>query len=219
MADIKHILENPNLDKKQVLKTQKALLEKKRNRLDGIIQLITDVMEGVNTMTFDAFSNDDIQKIINHTIECMSKDALEKHIKQYGSLEKYCEHLSKGFQNEQAMSDVIRWYGSKDKAVDAILQSTGNEEELNQQQNKNDEVYRLLIEAKEKRNIELEKEGIAKLAEVYKEMFKVDNARAILLDLGKEYLQNDMLAKAIDDQYGNGSAKFIAEAILRYYGE
>jgi len=76
-----------------------------------------------------------------------------------------------------------------------------------------------LIEAKEKRNIELEKEGIAKLAEVYKEMFKVDNARAILLDLGKEYLQNDMLAKAIDDQYGNGSAKFIAEAILRYYGE
>ena len=219
LADIKHILENPNLDKKQVLKTQKALLEKKRNRLDGIIQLITDVMEGVNTMTFDAFSNDDIQKIINHTIECMSKDALEKHIKQYGSLEKYCEHLSKGFQNEQAMSDVIRWYGSKDKAVDAILQSTGNEEELNQQQNKNDEVYRLLIEAKEKRNIELEKEGIAKLAEVYKEMFKVDNARAILLDLGKEYLQNDMLVKAIDDQYGNGSAKFIAEAILRYYGE
>ena len=188
--------------------------EKRGVRLDT-----TDVMEGVNTMTFDAFSNDDIQKIINHTIECMSKDALEKHIKQYGSLEKYCEHLSKGFQNEQAMSDVIRWYGSKDKAVDAILQSTGNEEELNQQQNKNDEVYRLLIEAKEKRNIELEKEGIAKLAEVYKEMFKVDNARAILLDLGKEYLQNDMLVKAIDDQYGNGSAKFIAEAILRYYGE
>ena len=30
--------------------------------------------KGVNTMSFEAFSNEDIQKIVNHTLECMSKE-------------------------------------------------------------------------------------------------------------------------------------------------
>ncbi|MDF2538954.1 MAG: mta 2 [Herbinix sp.] len=219
LADIKQILENPNLDKEQVLIAQKSLLEKKRNRLDGLIDLITDVMKGVNTMTFEAFNDGDVQKILNHTLECMSKEALEEQIKLYGSIEKYREHLSTGFQNEQAVADIIKWYGGKEKAVDAVLQSDGNKEELIQQQNKNDEAYRQMLQAKESGNIDLEKEAVAKLVEVYKDMFKIDNARAILLDLAKEYLQNVKLAEVNDSQYGNGSAEYIAQAIQRYYGE
>lgn len=42
---IKKIMENPNYDKEQALLTQKNLLEQKRNRLNGIIELITDVMK------------------------------------------------------------------------------------------------------------------------------------------------------------------------------
>lgn len=44
LIDIKKIMENPNYDKEQALLTQKNLLEQKRNRLNGIIELITDVM-------------------------------------------------------------------------------------------------------------------------------------------------------------------------------
>lgn len=62
LNDIKKIMENPNYDKEQVLLDQKRLLERKRNRLNGIIELINDVMKGVNTMSFEAFSNDDIKK-------------------------------------------------------------------------------------------------------------------------------------------------------------
>lgn len=43
--DIKVIIDNPNCDKEQALFTQKSLLEQKRNRLNGIIELITDVMK------------------------------------------------------------------------------------------------------------------------------------------------------------------------------
>lgn len=43
LDDIKNIMDNPNYDKEQVLLTQKTLLEQKRNRLNGIIELITDV--------------------------------------------------------------------------------------------------------------------------------------------------------------------------------
>lgn len=50
LIEIRNIMENPDFDKEKVLATQKALLERKRNRLDGIVQLISDVMKGVNTM-------------------------------------------------------------------------------------------------------------------------------------------------------------------------
>ncbi len=60
LEDIKKIMDSPNYDKEQALLTQKNLLEQKRNRLNGIIELISDVMKGVNTMSFKAFSNEEI---------------------------------------------------------------------------------------------------------------------------------------------------------------
>ena len=46
LTDIMKIMDTPNYDKEQILVTQKLLLEQKRNRLNGIIELITDVMKG-----------------------------------------------------------------------------------------------------------------------------------------------------------------------------
>ena len=43
LADIKNIMGDPDYDKEQALLAQKKLLEQKRNRLNGIIELITDV--------------------------------------------------------------------------------------------------------------------------------------------------------------------------------
>lgn len=220
LTDIKEIMENSNYDKEQILSTQKSLLENKRNHLNGIIELIIDVMKGVNTMSFEAFNDDDVQKMLDHMQECMPKENFEEQVKKYGngSVEKYREYLAAAYKNEKVMADLIKWYGSKEKAVEAVLQSTGNKEELTQQQDENAEIYKQLVQAKETGNTALEKEAIAKLAECYKTMFLLDNARAILLDLAKEYLQYEKLAEVTDRQYGKGSAEYIAQAIQRYYG-
>lgn len=218
LVDIKKIMENHDYDKEQALLTQKTLLEQKRNHLNGIIELITDVMKGVNTMSFEAFSNDDIQKILDHTLEYMPKEALAEQIKKYGSVEKYREHLATGFANEKTVTELIKWYGSKEKAMEAVLQSTGSNREQKQQQDKNAEIYKEFTTARITDNADLGKEAVVKLAECYKELFKLDNARNILLDLAKEYLQNKKLAEATDNQYGAGSAEYIAKAILNYYG-
>ena len=106
LTDIKEIMDNPDYDKEQALSAQKSLLEQKRNRLNGIIDLITDVMKGVNTMSFEAFNNEDVQKMVNHTLECMSKESLGRQIQKYGSLEKYKEHLMSGYANEQVTADL-----------------------------------------------------------------------------------------------------------------
>lgn len=218
LTDIKEIMDNPDYDKEQALSAQKSLLEQKRNRLNGIIDLITDVMKGVNTMSFEAFSNEEVQKMVNHTLECMSKESLDEQVQKYGSMEKYKEHLVSGFANEQAMADLLKWYGSKEKAMEAVMQSTGSGEEIKQKQDENARIYKQFMAAKEAGNIDMAHSAVEMLAENYKTMFALDNARNILLDLAKEYLQGEKLAEATDSQFGKGCSEYVAHAIQHYYG-
>lgn len=218
LIDIKKIMDNPSYDKEQTLLAQKSLLEQKRNRLNGIIELITDVMKGVNTMSFGAFSNEEVQKMVNHSLECISKESLDKLIEKYGSIEKYKEHLTSGFANEQAIADILKWYGSKEKALEAVMQSTGDTKKTKQEQDKNAKIYKQFMAAKETNNIDMAHSAVEMLAENYKTMFMLDNARNILLDLAKEYSSNEKLAEVTDKQYGAGCAEYIANAIKFYYG-
>lgn len=218
LVDIKKIMENPNYDKEQMLLTQKKILEKKRNRLNGIIELITDVMKGVNTISFGAFSNEEVQKMVNHSLECMPKERLYELVQKYGSIEKYKEHLASGFTNEQATADILKWYGSKEKAMEAIMQSTGDPKEIEREQDKNDKIHKQFVVAKETNNADMAHSAVEMLAENYKTMFAVDNARNILLDLANEYSSNEKLAEITDKEYGVGCAEYIANAIKLYYG-
>lgn len=219
LADIKQILENPNYDKEQTLLTQKILLEQKRNRLNGIIELINDIMKGVNTMSFEAFTCEETKSIIDHMFKCISKESLEKQIQKYGTLENYRTYLISGFSNEQAMADVFKWYGGKDKALAAIMQSDGDTGTFTNNQDEVNEIYKKFMEARKTNNPNLEQKAVCQLATCYKELFKLDNARNILLDLAGEYLQNQQLAKATDSQYGEGCSEYVAYAIQRYYGK
>lgn len=218
LIDIKKIMDNPDYDKEQALFAQKSLLEQKRNRLNGIIELITDVMKGVNTMSFEAFSNEDVQKIVSHTLECISKESLDEQIQKYGSLEKYKEFLASGFTNEQAVADLLKWYGSKEKAMEAVMQSTGSAEEIKREQDETSQIYNEFMTAKEANDVDMAHSAVEKLAENYKAMFALDNARNILLDLAKEYLQSEKLAEATDSQFGKGCSEYVAHAIQHYYG-
>ena len=218
LADIKEMMENPDYDREQALSAQKTLLEHKRNRLNGIIELIADVMKGVNTMSFETFNNEDVQKIIDHTLSCMSKESIDMQVEEYGSMEKFREHLSSGFANEQVVADLLKWYGSKEKAMEAVMQATGDPGEIKEEQEENEKIYRRFMAAKENGDKELEHSAVEMLAENYKKMFALDNARNILLDLAKEYLRNGKLAEVTDSQFGTGCSAYVAQAIQGYYG-
>lgn len=218
LIDIKKIMDNPNYDKERALLAQKSLLEQKRNRLNGIIELITDVMKGVNTMSFGAFSNEEVQKMVNHTLLCMSKESLDGQVQKYGSIEKYKEYLISGFANERATADLLKWYGSKENVMEAVMQSTGSVEEIRQGQDENAKIYKQFMAAKETGNMEMAHSAVEMLAENYKTMFMLNNARNILIDLAKEYSSNEKLAEVTDKQYGAGCAEYIANAIKLYYG-
>lgn len=216
LADIKEIIGNPNYNKKQALSVQKSLLEHKRNRLNGIIKLISDVMQGINTMSFEAFTDEDVRKIIDHSLELQGDSSVEAIIEKFGSLDAYRTFTAKNLKDEKTSAQLIKIYGSKDKAVDASLQATGNQEDFKNLQEENDKIYKQFAVAKKTDNTALAIDAVTKLAQNYKAMFRVDNARNLLLEMAK--VDNPMLAEATDQQYGTGVTEYIHHAIQEYYG-
>ena len=47
----------------------------------------------------------------------------------------------------------------------------------------------------------------------------MDNARVVLLEMAKDYLNHSQLEAVTDKQYGKGVTKYIGLAVSRYYGE
>lgn len=62
-------------------------------------------------------------------------------------------------------------------------------------------------------------EVVKELGENYKNFFKMDNAKTLLLKVAKDYLNHSRLEEETDRQYGKGITKYIGEAISKYYGE
>ena len=59
LAEIRAILDNPALDRAEVLNAQIELLEMRRNRLDGVIRLAKNVRDkGGMAMSFEAFDKE-----------------------------------------------------------------------------------------------------------------------------------------------------------------
>ena len=143
LSEIKAIMKDSESDNRKILETQKMMLEMKRNRLNGIIELISDVLKGEDKMSFEAFNDDDIQKIIQHSLEIMSEEDKKVIIERYGNVDKFKESVSESFKDEKACEHLIKIYGSKEKAVEASLKSTGqSREEMEEQRIAIDSVYK-----------------------------------------------------------------------------
>lgn len=57
LSDIKQILSSPSFDRKKALLNQKDLLLKKKERLDGLIELVDRRLSGGNNMSFKEFDS------------------------------------------------------------------------------------------------------------------------------------------------------------------
>lgn len=218
LETIKTLLENPELDRKEILLFQKALLERKRNRLNGIIELIEDVREGVNTMSFEAFSEDDIERIVEHTIKNIKPEQLQAFTQKFGNIDNFSSALKDELKDEEIEANLIKLYGGKDKAVVASLSATGSTEEVQRFQQETDEIYRMFATAMVNEDDELRETAIKKLAESNKRMWHIENARYFLLQLADQMEKNELLSEATDKQYGTGIALYIIRAIRKHYG-
>lgn len=87
LAEIKELMANPNYDKKEALARQKHLLTLKRDRLNRIIALVTETMNGGDSMKFEAFDDREINEY---------KDQYAKEVRErWGDTSSYAEYAEK----------------------------------------------------------------------------------------------------------------------------
>ena len=218
LSEIKAIMKDYENDNRKILETQKMMLEMKRNHLNGIIEWISDVLKGEDKMSFEAFHDDDIQKIIHHSLEVMSDEDKKAVIDHYGNIDRFIESVVEGFKDEKACEHLIKIYGSKEKAVEASLKSTGTREEVTEQKNEMDLIYKQFACAMESSDEDMSMKAVKRLGKSCKNLFKMDNARVVLLEMAKDYLNHSQLEEDTDKQYGKGVTKYIGSVIYRYYG-
>ena len=218
LEQIKQIVEDPTLDRQEVLLLQKGILEKKRNRLNGLIELIEDVSRGVNTMSFEAFSEEDISRIVEHTLSHIKPELLQQFTEKYGGLEAIREEMSRELKDPETEAHLIKLYGGKEKAIAVSLSGTGSMDEITKYQKETDEIYRQFAEAMKFKDEAQKKDAVRRLAESSKAMWHIENTRYYLLRLAETFGQNGALIKATDEQYGEGVVQYMVEAIREYYG-
>lgn len=219
LSEIKMLMERYEKDNREILETQKDILEMKRNHLNSIIELISDVLKHEECMSFEGFNFDDIQKMVYHSLEIMSDKDKKIIFEKYGNMETFLEEVLESFKDEKACEHLIEIYGSKEKAVEASLKATGDRGELIKNRDAIDKTYKKFAYAMKNTDDVMAMEAVKELGENYKDFFKMDNAKALLLKVAKDYLNHSQLEEGTDRQYGKGITKYIGEAIYKYYGE
>ena len=130
LKEIKAVMENPNLDKNQILQMQRKMLVTKKERIERLIASIDDILKGDNRMDFTVFDETEIHTMYDSIMENMNDEQKKIFIEHYGSLDAFKEHFLKNAASEKvqkSFAKVVEWYGSKEAALEATKNSQGSE--------------------------------------------------------------------------------------------
>jgi len=232
LKNVKDIMSSPYFDKMQALKSHEKLLVLKRNRLNGLIELVNKTLKGENTMSFKEFDMSEYYKVW----EEYKKENMDKVIKTWGSIDKFDEMIEHIKINEAKIAkNSIEAYGSIKKCAEAMKKTLYNEMLITIAEKRKkfekdclEDNHPILKELYKKLTVDLSKDPSSKeIQQIAKEitdtakkdyeifnMDKKGNDRWYYMS--KHYLRNPEWIEAVDKKYGRGSAKFIGEAFKIY---
>ena len=88
LKEIKAVLENPALERNQILQMQRKMLVAKKERMEHLIASIDDILKGENKMDFAIFSKTEVEEMFQTMFEHMPDNMKELAVKEFGSIER-----------------------------------------------------------------------------------------------------------------------------------
>lgn len=220
LSKIKEILEDPSLDRNDILIAQREMLLRKKNRLERIIKKINDLLEG-GQMDFSVFTKSEVEDMFQTFSENMTEEQKQIFIDQYGNEEEWRKQFiqrASTRETQESFKKVVELYGSKDKAIEASKNPSSEELQLSYQ-NRIGSIFQELAKYKDGSTESLEvKKLIGEYSFIMGQMFQMEDSRKMMLEIAGSYLSNEEIIKAQDSIYGMGSTVFIGKAIRSYYG-
>lgn len=219
LKEIKAILEKPDFDREVILRSQKKMLELKRERLTRLILGMEDILKGVKEMDQNVISKSEIEELYQTMVTQMDSKQLEVFEQEYGDLEQFHTHFINSASDEKAQANfrkVIEWYG--DKAAMLEAGKPMGSEVMQAYQNRIDSIMRRLAEQKGKDVAAFEvKAIIGEYDFVAKQLYQMKDVRMMLLEMAELYISDDKMKAATDAQYGEGVAEYFARALKGFY--
>lgn len=105
-------MDNPEFDKSEAFKKQRAFIEMKRDRLNGLLILLEKLEKGKHVMNFEKFDMADYFKALDE----FKKTYINEIVNKYGDTETFDEMVNELRLNESQLSQLaIKQYGSLEK--------------------------------------------------------------------------------------------------------
>ena len=85
LKEIKAVLDNPALERNQILQVQRKMLVTKKERMERLIASIDDILKGENKMDFTIFTKTEVEEMFQTMLEHMPENMRNIAIKEFGS--------------------------------------------------------------------------------------------------------------------------------------
>ena len=220
LKEIKAVMENPDLDRNQILQMQRKMLMVKKERIERLIASIDDILKGDNRMDFTVFDETEIHTMYDSLVEQMNDEQKKIFIEHYGSLESFKEHFLKNAATEKvqkSFAKIVEWYGSKESALEATKTSLGSEV-MTAYQKRIGNILKILASkiGMDVNSFEV-RELIGEYDFVAKQLYQMDDVTKLMLEIAKVYRSDSEAKAGVDSVYGIGFASYMGEAIEAFY--
>ena len=219
LKEIKAVMENPVLERNQILQMQKKMLVAKKERMERLINSIDDILKGDNKMDFAIFSKTEVEEMFQTMIEHMPENMKNLAVKEFGSVEEWKKHYIEVVSSEEMQkgyAKVVEWYGGKEKFL-SVANSPISKEVAESYNKRIEGILQKLIE---KRNCDVNSSEVKKIVKEYglvmKELSQIKNEEEFMLAQA-QYYRNEKIKPMIDEKYGKGASEFFSQAIEAVY--
>lgn len=220
LLEIKAVMENPALDRDTILRSQKKMLQLKKDRLNRLISSIDDILKGENEMDFAMFDKAEIEEMCRTIVENLKEEELAGITGEFGNLENFQKHFVENASDpsvQENFKKVVEWYGNKDAAMNAVKNPNGTEV-VQAYQNRIDGIYHKIADKKGTDTASFEiKSLIGELDFVSKQLYQMPDVKNLMLDMAELYLNDESMKETMDARYGEGAAEYIGEAVKEFY--
>ena len=220
LKEIKAVMENPALEKNQILLMQREMLVAKKERIERLIASIDNILRGENRMDFEVFSKSELEDMYNSMEANMSEELKKVFIEQYGSMEAWKKEFLENAASEAVQKNfqkVVEWYASKEKALEAS-KNPGNPEIFPAYQKRLGTIIKRLADMKGRDVNSFEvRELVGEYDFVTKQMYQLPDATDMVLEIANAYRTNPEIQAAQDVAYGSGTTEFIGQAMEAFY--
>ena len=219
LKEIKAVMENPVLERNQILQMQREMLVAKKERMERLINSIDDILKGDNKMDFAIFSKTEVEEMFQTMIEHMPENMKNLAVKEFGSVEEWKKHYIEVVSSEEMQkgyAKVVEWYGGKEKFL-SVANSPISKEVAESYNKRIEGILQKLIE---KRNCDVNSSEVKKIVKEYglvmKELSQIKNEEEFMLAQA-QYYRNEKIKPMIDEKYGKGASEFFSQAIEAVY--